>query len=260
MTSQGEGAVLVTGGAKRLGRAVALRLADEGWDIAIHYNRSSGDAEAVAAEIQSKGRRAEIFQADLDDPAACAGLIAQAAQSLPNLEGLVNSASVFAPDMLDTMEPGFLRNQAAVNAEAPLYLTQALMKVIDRRGWVFNFIDCKVFNLSPDFFSYTLSKLALENVTRMCAMACAPKLRVNGIGPGLVLPSGGQSQAEFDAEHDQIPLRQGPTPDEIAHWVVALARSPSATGQIIAVDGGRHFYTPADLVAQFEVPDLLERL
>lgn len=247
-------AALITGGAKRLGRAIALRLAAEGWDIALHYNNSARDAEAVAAEIEALGRRATIYQAQLDDPAACANLVKRAKTAFPGLNALVNSASVFSSDSIGDMTPAFLRNQMAVNAEAALFLTQALHREVDGRGWVFNLIDCKIFQLTPDFFSYTLSKLALANVTRICAMACAPKLRVNGIGPGLVLPSGGQSQEEFDAEHDLIPLRQGPTPDEIAHWVVALARAASTTGQIIAVDGGRHFYTPAELVAQFEVP------
>lgn len=249
--------VLVTGAARRIGRGIALRFAREGYDVALHYNRSAGEAEAVAEEIRALGRAVTLVPAELADPFACTALIERVAGECPGLVGLVNSASIFAPDTLDTMSLDFYREQMAVNAEAPLLTTQAFHRVLDGPGWVVNLVDCKVFQLTPDFFSYTLSKLALESVTKMCAMACAPKLRVNGVAPGLVLRSGSQTDEIFHYEHDRIPLRVGTTVDHIADAVIMLAGAVSTTGQIISVDGGRHFYTPAALVAEFEVPEKL---
>lgn len=248
------GTVLVTGAGKRLGREISLRLAAEGYDIALHYFSSRDEAEQVASQIDAMGRRASLHRANLSKVEACKALISGVTAAHPDLTGLVNSASVFAPDRFDRMQEQFYRQQMAVNSEAPLFLTQAFHGAITQAGWVVNMIDCKVDQLTPDFFAYTLSKLALQDVTRMCAMACAPKLRVNGIAPGLVLRSGNQTQATFEAEHDQIPLRVGPTAQDIAETVAYLARVPSLTGQIIAVDGGRHFYTPSKLAAEFEVP------
>lgn len=247
--------VLVTGAAKRIGREIALRFAHEGYDLALHYNHSIREAQAVAKEIEAMGRTVVLAPADLGDPLACVALVERVAGECPGLVGLVNSASIFAPDTLETMTLDFYREQMAVNAEGPLFTTQAFHRVLDGPGWVVNLVDCKVFQLTPDFFSYTLSKLALESVTKMCAMACAPKLRVNGVAPGLVLRSGDQTDEIFRYEHDRIPLRVGPTTGHISDAVMMLARAVSTTGQIIAVDGGRHFYTQSALVDQFEVPE-----
>lgn len=238
-------AVLVTGAGKRLGRALALRLAREGYDIALHYNSSDRSARAVQAEVESMGRRAVLLRADLDDPDHCAPLMAEALAAFPTLTGLVNSASVFEYDTFGTMTRGFQGRQMRVNAESPLFLTQAFWKAIAGPGWVINMLDAKVFQLTPEFFSYTLSKVAMEGVTRMCAMACAPKIRVNAIAPGLVLRSGNQTDAEFERVHDLNPLKCGPTVEDICDTAMMLARTPSMTGQIVAVDGGRHFYSPS---------------
>lgn len=236
--------VLVTGGAQRLGRAIALHFARHGYDLAIHYRTSEDEARSVCGEIEGMGRAARHYRADLSDLGACADVVSQVAADFPNLTGLVNSASVFERDDIATMTPEFYAAQMRVNAEAPLFLTQALWKAVDRRGWALNLIDSKIDQLTPAFFSYTLSKLALANATRMLAMACAPKLRVNAIAPGLVLRSGNQTDAEFERVHGKTPLERGPTPDDIAQMALALAEAPTTTGQTVTVDGGLHFYSP----------------
>lgn len=238
-------AVLVTGAGKRLGRAFALRFAREGYDVALHYHSSDAGARETQAEIEAMGRTAVLVKADLDDPDTCAPLVADAVAALPGLCALVNSASVFEYDRFATATRAFYGTQMRVNAESPMLLTQALWRTIDGPGWVVNIIDCKVFQTTPEFFSYTLSKLALEDVTRMTAMACAPKLRVNAVAPGLVLRSGNQTDADFELAHHQNPLKRGPMVEDICNTAVMLAHTPSMTGQIVAVDGGRHFYSPS---------------
>ena len=236
--------VLVTGGAQRLGRAIALRFAAAGFDIAIHYRSSVEDARALRGEITAFGSRAETYQADLADPAQTDALVPAVLEDFPHLEGLVNSASVFERDKFGAITRDFLHGQARVNAEAPLFLTQALWNLATHPGWVLNLIDSKVNQITPAFMSYTLSKLALEDVTRMTARACAPKLRVNAIAPGLVLRSGNQTDADFEKVHDQTPMQRGPTAEDIAEMAFALANAPSTTGQIMTVDGGLSFYSP----------------
>ena len=238
------GAVLVTGAGARLGKALALRFAREGRDIALHYNTADEGARKVAEAIRGMGREAVLLQADLGDSAACATLMDRAVDALPHLDGLVNSASVFERDSLATMEPEFLRDQMRVNADAPLFLGQAFWRRIAGQGWILNLIDAKIRQITPEFFSYTLSKLAVEDVTRMLAMACAPQVRVNAIAPGLVLRSGAQSDADFERVHDLNPLKHGPRVEDICDMAVTLADARATTGQIVAVDGGRHFYSP----------------
>ena len=237
-------AVLITGGAQRLGRAIALRFAAEGRDIAIHYRGSAAAATEVRDEVAALGQRAELYQADLADAEQTDALIPRVMADFPALEGLVNSASVFSRDKFGEVTRDFLHEQTRINAEAPLFLTQAFWNACPEKGWVLNLIDSKMNQITPAFFSYTLSKLALEDVTRMTARACAPKLRVNAIAPGLVLRSGNQTDEEFAQVHNEVPLEQGPTADDIASMAVALANAPSATGQIVTVDGGLSFYSP----------------
>lgn len=190
------------------------------------------------------GRRAEIYDADLADPGETDALIPRVFADFPTLAGLVNSASVFERDRFGEVTREFYHSQTRVNADAPLFLTQALWRTATQPGWVLNLIDSKVEQITPAFFSYTLSKLALVEVTRMTARACAPKLRVNAIAPGLVLRSGNQTDAVFERIHDQTPLERGPTADDIASMALALADARATTGQIVTVDGGLSFYSP----------------
>jgi NAD(P)-dependent dehydrogenase (short-subunit alcohol dehydrogenase family) len=237
-------AVLITGGAQRLGREIALHFARQGFDIAIHYRSSGEDARVLADEVRALGGRARAYRADLESADETDALIPSVLQDFPGLSGLVHSASVFERDRFGDVTRDFLARQNRVNAEAALFLTQALWNGIEGPGWVVNLIDAKIDQITPAFFSYTLSKLALEDVTRMTARACAPKLRVNAVAPGLVLRSGKQTDADFEAAHHDNPLRRGPDPADIARMVLALATAESVTGQIVAVDGGSSFYSP----------------
>lgn len=238
------GAVLITGAGARLGKAMAVRFAQNGYDIALHYNTSDTGATDAAETIRGMGREAVLLQADLTDLEACAGLLEHARSELPHLNGLINSASVFDRDSLATMTPEFFHRQMRINAEAPLFLGQAFWQGIAGQGWIINMIDAKVRQITAEFFSYTLSKLALEDGTRMLALACAPKVRVNAIAPGLILRSGAQTDAQFEAVHACNPLRRGSTVEDICDMAITLAQARATTGQIVTVDGGAHFYSP----------------
>ena len=236
--------VLVTGGAVRVGQTVARRFAAAGWDVAIHCNTSTSEADLLAEELARTGIAARRYEYDLSDPASHAALIEHVYDDFGGLGGLINSASIFERDDLSTMTTESWQAHRRINLDAPIFLTQAYLRLADRCGWVLNLLDAKVFQTTAAFFSYTMSKLALADATRMLAMACAPTLRVNGVAPGLVLPSGKQTEADFRRVHNDNPLGKGPTPDQLADAALYLAQAETVTGQIVTVDGGAHFYTP----------------
>ncbi|WP_306016538.1 SDR family oxidoreductase [Oceanicaulis sp. MMSF_3324] len=234
-----QGAALVTGGAKRLGRAFIEALAADGRDVIIHYNRSSNEAEALAKEL--KGVRAIALGADLSKPEEAAGLIKRANQALGSVGVLVNSASVFEQDQLESVgEDSFHRHMTA-NTLAPALLTKALAGQGLERACVVNVLDYKLFNLNADYFSYTLSKAALKTMTEMLAKSLAPNVRVNAIAPGLTLPSAHHSEAEFERIHDDNPLKRGANPEDLVAALRFFVNTPSVSGQIVCVDGGQHF-------------------
>lgn len=238
------GWVLVTGGAKRLGRACALALAEAGFEIALHYNTSAAEAEATAEEVRAFGRRAVILPADLGDDAAVEGLAPAAAIAAgAALIGLVNSASIFEHDMVESLTAEAFRRHMAVNALAPARLAQALAAQLPAgaRGAIVNFLDFKLAQPYPDHFSYTLSKYALAGATEMMARGLAPRIRVNAISPGYTLPSPGQAQADFERLHAQTPLAIGATPADIGAACAYLMTAPAVTGQTIFVDAGLRF-------------------
>lgn len=227
---------LVTGAARRIGRALALAAAEAGYDVAVHHRDSPEDAEETAELVRSKGVRAVVVAADLaGDPAS---LIGQA-QALGPVTLLVNSASIFEDDRIETLtrESWDLHMQA--NLHAPIALTQAFAAQ-SVEGLVVNIIDQRVWRPNPQFFSYSLSKAGLWWATQTMAQALAPRIRVNAIGPGPTLPSIHQSPADFEAEAANIPLQRRTSPDEIAAALRYLIDAPSVTGQMIAVDGGQH--------------------
>ncbi len=236
------GTALVTGGAKRVGAAIALALADDGWDVAVHYGRSAADAERTVAAIVAKGRRAVALPADLADEAAIAALVGQATRALGTPSCLVNSASIFAADDAATLDYASLARHMAINVAAPIVLARTLATALPARGRgvVVNLLDQKLFNLNPDFLSYTLSKAALATATTLLAQALAPKLRVVGLAPGITLPSGDQTKADFARAHRQTPLGRSSTPDDIAAAVRYLATADAVTGTVLVVDGGQH--------------------
>ncbi|WP_417493730.1 SDR family oxidoreductase [Maricaulis sp.] len=229
---------LVTGGGKRLGAKIARALAEDGWHVIIHYNSSGTQARAIEAAIREAGGSASTVQFDLT---ASDGVKAFA-DGLGRIDLLVNSASVFEQDRPEDVEAGRLEHALRVNLMAPVLLGAAMAQQHQARGagCIINLLDQKLFNLNPDFFSYTLAKHALLGATTTMAMALAPRVRVNGIAPGLTLPSGGQSQAEFEQAHRSNPMQGGSTPEDIVRAVRFIIATPSMTGETITLDGGEH--------------------
>jgi NAD(P)-dependent dehydrogenase (short-subunit alcohol dehydrogenase family) len=235
-------AAIVTGAGQRIGRACALALADEGYAVAVHYNASARPAEAVAAEIRSQGGQAIALRADLADEAAVVGLLPRAAEALGPIGVLVNNASVFENDTVDTATRAGWDAHLAINLRAPFVLIQEFARRLpgDTGGLIVNLLDERVWNLTPYFLSYTLSKAGLWTLTQTMALALAPRIRVNGIGPGPTLPSPRQSHEQFLRQCRGMPLQRGTGPDEVAAALRFMLAAPAMTGQMIALDGGQH--------------------
>jgi len=234
-------AALVTGGAQRLGRAFAEALAEDGFDLIIHYNRSSEEAAALARHISERGVRAVSLGADLSQPEEAETLISRAQEVLGPVGVLVNSASMFQKDHFSDLNAGSFHAHLSANTLAPALLTKALaMQGLDQAA-VVNLLDYKLFNLNADYFSYTLSKAALKTMTEMLARSLAPKVRVNGIAPGLTLSSAHHTQEAFERVHADTPLGRGSTPEDLVMALRFFVHTPSVSGQIICVDGGQHF-------------------
>jgi NAD(P)-dependent dehydrogenase (short-subunit alcohol dehydrogenase family) len=233
---------LITGAGRRIGRAIALTVADAGYDVAVHYRHSRADACALAAEIEGRGRRAVAVAADLADLGDVARLIPQVCEQLGPPTCLVNNASEFQDDSIMSLSPESWALHIDSNLRAPVLLAQALAKhlPVGAAGNVINIIDQRVLRPSPEFFSYTISKAGLWTATRTLAQALAPRIRVNAIGPGPVLRSVHQSAEDFAAEQNATLLQRGATPDEIAAAVRFILDAPALTGQMIALDGGQH--------------------
>jgi NAD(P)-dependent dehydrogenase (short-subunit alcohol dehydrogenase family) len=241
-------AALVTGGAKRLGRAMALALAEAGFDVAVHYASSVDEAQATAAEIAALGRRAVTLRADLAVEAEVAALLPAATAALGPLGVLVNNASVFERDEWHDATRESWDRHMEPNLRAPFALAQAFAAALPqgREGVVVNLLDQRVWSLTPHFMSYTLSKAGLWALTRTLALALAPRIRVNGIGPGPAVPSPRQTQAQFDRQCASVPLHRGTSPEEVARALLAILALPAMTGQMIALDGGQHLqWAPA---------------
>jgi NAD(P)-dependent dehydrogenase (short-subunit alcohol dehydrogenase family) len=234
--------VLITGAAKRIGRALAEDFGTRGWSVAIHYNESAEDAESVAKNIQNSGARAITLQADLASADDVAALVPRAQRALGPLGCLINNASIFERDEADTVTPASWERHQAINLRAPLFLTQAFaaQRPSQTRGAVINIIDQRVWRLTPHFMSYTVSKAGLWTLTQTLAMALAPHIRVNAIGPGPTLPSPYQTQAQFDRQRAHMPLQHGTTPAEVCRAAQFILEAPGMTGQMIALDGGQH--------------------
>ncbi len=234
---------LVTGGAKRIGRTIIERLAREGYAVAIHCRRSSEAAEEMASRIQAGGGKAVIVKADLADASAVDRIIDDAVQALGcPLTLLVNNASEFEPDEVETLTTERWDRHFAVNLRAPAFLARDFARQLppDREGSIVNIIDQRVWKLTPQFFSYTLTKAALFTATQTMAQALAPRIRVNAVGPGPTLSNERQGDEDFAKQAKAVLLGHGGTPEEIAEAVLYLANARSVTGQMIAVDGGQH--------------------
>jgi NAD(P)-dependent dehydrogenase (short-subunit alcohol dehydrogenase family) len=241
-------AALITGAAMRLGRDIALAMAADGWDIAIHYRQSRDAALALEAEIRAMGRQAVMVCADLGNAHQVEAAFQNAVMALPHLNCVVNNASQFEFDRPESTDARRLSEHYQSNVIAPVMLTQFLHGHLAPRhvtghdpiGVVIHLLDQKLANPNPDFYAYTLSKAALLEATRLSAMAMAPVIRVVGIGPGITLPSADQTPEEFAKTHTMTPLGASSRPQDIAQSVVWLAQARAVTGTMLLVDGGQH--------------------
>jgi NAD(P)-dependent dehydrogenase (short-subunit alcohol dehydrogenase family) len=233
---------LVTGAARRIGRAIALDLAAHGFGIGVHYHRSPDAAEALVAAIKAKGGRAVALRADLGRESETALLIASLAETLGAPTLLVNNASLFERDDALTATRASWDAHMEANLRAPFVLSQEFARHLpaDADGLIVNMLDQRVWNVTPHFTSYTLSKAGLWTMTQTLALALAPRVRVNAIGPGPVLPSSRQSQAQFDRQVASVPLRRSAKLEEICAAIHFMIAAKSMTGQMIALDGGQH--------------------
>ena len=233
---------LITGAARRIGRSIALELGRNGWSVAVHYRNSRNDAEVLARQLQDLGVKSVALSADLADFKAMRGLVDQCAKSIGAPVCLINNASEFLLDSLESLEENTWNIHQDINLKAPVFLAQAMLRALPHGvdGNIINIIDQRVWKLTPDFFSYTISKAGLWTATRTLAQALAPRIRVNAIGPGPVFQSVHQTEAEFAAEQTSTLLARGPSPEEIAAAVKFILATPSMTGQMIALDGGQH--------------------
>ena len=238
---------LVTGGARRIGRAIALDLAAHGWRVAVHYLRSDAAAAQLVAEIEAGGAQALAVGADLSDEAQCRALVPGVVQGLGRIDALVNNASLFELDSLADFGFAAMERHWRTNTAAPILLARALHAA--GGSVVVNLLDQKLWNPNPDHLSYTLSKAALEAATRMLALALAPHVRVCGVAPGITLPSGTMSAAEFAAAHRMTPLARGSSAEDVARAVRFVIDSPAITGTTLLVDGGQHLLAqPRDVM------------
>lgn len=235
--------VLVTGAAKRLGREIALHLGANGFDVAVHYRGSAEEAEATAAELRAGGCDAATFRADLADEPACRALIPAVIAHFKRLDAIVNNASTFEYDEPATFTMDTMDRHWRANVAPAVILSGALhehLKATATAGCAINLVDQKLWNLNPDYFSYTLSKAALQAATTMLAQSFAPELRVCGVAPGVTMVSGPMTADEFVKAHTLTPLQRSSTPQDIARAVRFLIESPAITGTTLMVDGGQH--------------------
>jgi NAD(P)-dependent dehydrogenase (short-subunit alcohol dehydrogenase family) len=242
---------LVTGAGKRLGRAMALYLAGRGHDVAVHYASSAVEAEGVAAEIRALGRRAQAFQADLLSEAQVQALVPAVTAALGPLTVLVNNASIFEYDRIETSTRQSWDRHIESNLRAPYVLTQGFaaqcppaltddMGEPVAQGLIVNMIDQRILKLTPEFSTYTIAKMGLWALTRTAAQGLAPNIRVNGIGPGPTLQGARQSPEHFTRQRAATVLGRGANPSDITAALGFFLDSPAVTGQFIAVDGGQH--------------------
>ena len=247
-TPQTSRIVLITGAARRIGRALALGFAARGWDVAVHYGASREQADEVVAQIVAMGRRAVALQAELGDEAQVERLLPACIETLGRPACIVNNASRFEEDTAQNVGYDLLLKLTAMNLGAPLVLARMLFEATPEaarsdeslRGVVINVLDQKLYNMNPDYLSYTLSKAALQTATVALAQALAPKVRVVGLAPGLTLQSGDQSPAGFEVAHRTTPLGRASRPEDIVAAALYLADAAGVTGTTLVVDGGQH--------------------
>lgn len=250
MTNPSPPTALVTGSAIRLGKEIALGLAQAGYDIALHYNSSRGPAEETAAEIRALGVQCHIFQQDLRDTAVLPTLISRVREQMPQLNVLVNSASAYTQASIQETTPDIWASQFDVNLTAPVFLTQAFAAQLGA-GNVVNIIDNKMGFNQPQYAAYLLAKKALAEFTKMAAVEYAPAVRVNGVAPGVVLPAGSRSPEYIAWRVQGIPLQRQGDPAHIVQAIRYCLDNEFVTGQILVVDGGESLTNTGQNAATF---------
>jgi NAD(P)-dependent dehydrogenase (short-subunit alcohol dehydrogenase family) len=246
---------LITGSARRLGREIALDLAAHGFDVAVHCRSSRAEALATVSDAQALGAQSVHFEADLDQEKECTGLPSRVIAHFGRLDAVVNNASRFEHDSPATFSMASMEAHWRSNTAPAVLLARALHEHLQRdrgdhaTGCVVNLLDQKLWNPNPDYFSYTLSKVALQAATVMLAQALAPRVRVCGVAPGVTLVSGTMTPEEFSSAHRMTPLNRSSTPQDIARTVRFLIESPAITGTTLLVDGGQHLHPqPRDVM------------
>ena len=239
--------VLVTGGAARIGREIALHLATHGWQVAVHYRSSAAAAALAVAALREAGGTAMAFAADLADEGECNALVPAVKQAFGRIDAVVNNASLFEYDDVASFSVKRMEAHWRANTAPAILLARALHAAVDGDdgGCVVNILDQKLWNPNPDYLSYTLSKAALEAANTLLAQALAPRVRVCGVAPGVTLLSGEMSGTEFAASHTMTPLQRSSTPHDVARAVHFLLTSPAITGTTLLVDGGQHLQAQA---------------
>ena len=244
--------VLITGAACRIGRAIAIHMGKAGWHVAVHYNSSEEAAGETVDQIRTNGGKAMALQADLEDLEATRALLPDCADALTAPRCLINNASLFEHDDISTLDADSFHRHMRVNLRAPVFLAQAFAANLPagEDGVIINILDQRVWKLTPDYFSYTLSKSALWTATQTLAQGLAPNVRVNAIGPGPTLANFRQSKEAFAKQQKSTILQRGADPAEICSAVRFILDAPSMTGQMIALDGGQHL--------AWRTPDIIE--
>ncbi len=232
-------AVLVTGGAKRIGREIALFLAEKGYDIALHFGSSEKEAKEVSGLVAEKGRRCRLFQCDLGDMKAVSSLIPDVRRSFPDLSLLVNNASIFKRARFMETDFDLFDRHFNINFKTPFFLSRDFARLC-KTGQIINILDTKISKTLIEYFVYTLSKKALFEFTKMAAKELGPHIRVNGIAPGLILPASDMREKDFEKMGDHIPLQKTGNPQAIIQAVDFLIGNDFVTGETIFVDGGEH--------------------
>ena len=233
--------VLITGAARRVGAGIARTLAEAGWDVAVHHRGGADEASALVAELTGLGVRAAAFPADLNEAGERDGLIDRVVAQFGRIDALINNASLFRYDTLSTLTEASWGEHLASNLTAPVFLIRDFARAVeaaDGQGVVVNILDHKVDSPNPDFFAYTAGKVGLAGLTRTLAMGLAPRIRLCGVSPGLILRSGEQTEAEYEAAWRDTPLGRGASLEDVARTVRFILETPSLTGQNLTIDGG----------------------